>query len=746
MYKTILSLILLILFIPFANAENGDFQNVEQIGFFEYWGDANQTTVTGNYAHVAVGYSGYRILDISDLENPIEIGHCMLGGVGGLIYCMKVTDNYAYLLVYSDDIRSRSIVILDISEPTDIIEVGSTIVDSTQNSLNKIDISGNYLFATTQTDGMLVFDISNPANIVEVLHYAPLNEINNVLCHDDLVYISTYESGIVALDFTDPLNPVEVGSCASGNLWDMFLATDYIMGYNYVNPETRYIVAINITDPQEMTLDSRYPLLEGEEMVNVVDRRVFIKNNIGGIELDIFDFSDVDSPVLITTYVGDAEIDHVDQLNDHLFISQGKLVIADISNPSLPVEVFRSEPLGRISNIKVLGQYGFSFNKHEISTYDLTDPTNPLLIDVTEYSGGIEDFTISNGYSYLLQGDYITNSFIRILNIDDPSNVYSEGIMNLDHSYSNIESFDDDYIYLSSIENSVQILDVTNPLDPVLRGEVPTSGIPQGYDKVGNDLYCVDDDGFLTILDVFNPLDPQLTTSYLFSEPDSPFDGRHLGLDVEVENGFAYISYDKVENGYPTPCFDVLDISDYSNINLLNSIPLDYICYSIKISNEFLFMANYIDGIRIFDIHDPLNVEETGYYDTYGKCFDIELYNDMIVAADSYFMEVIDCEVTNGVEQNLNVPNPEEFTISSAYPNPFNPTLNIEISLPEPSEMNINIHNIMGQKVANITREYYSAGIHNFTFDGSKLSSGIYFVSASSPGEFTQTCKIILMK
>jgi Secretion system C-terminal sorting domain len=92
---------------------------------------------------------------------------------------------------------------------------------------------------------------------------------------------------------------------------------------------------------------------------------------------------------------------------------------------------------------------------------------------------------------------------------------------------------------------------------------------------------------------------------------------------------------------------------------------------------------------------------------------------------------------------------PAEFEISDLYPNPFNPTLNINVSLPETTDLKLSVFNIMGQEVATVANGQYSAGIHNFVFDANEVTShasGIYFVQASIPGKLNQIKKVVLMK
>ncbi len=88
---------------------------------------------------------------------------------------------------------------------------------------------------------------------------------------------------------------------------------------------------------------------------------------------------------------------------------------------------------------------------------------------------------------------------------------------------------------------------------------------------------------------------------------------------------------------------------------------------------------------------------------------------------------------------------PEEFSLNQSYPNPFNPTTNISYTLPRASNVKISVFNINGQLVKTLSEGHHAAGEHLVTFDGSALSSGVYFVFMKADN-FSTSQKIILMK
>lgn len=88
---------------------------------------------------------------------------------------------------------------------------------------------------------------------------------------------------------------------------------------------------------------------------------------------------------------------------------------------------------------------------------------------------------------------------------------------------------------------------------------------------------------------------------------------------------------------------------------------------------------------------------------------------------------------------------PSRFNLSQNYPNPFNPSTNIPFELSEASNVEINVYSILGQKVATIVNELYSAGSHSIQWNAQNLASGVYIYRMQAGG-FTQTRKLILLK
>ncbi|MCK5087627.1 MAG: T9SS type A sorting domain-containing protein, partial [Melioribacteraceae bacterium] len=102
---------------------------------------------------------------------------------------------------------------------------------------------------------------------------------------------------------------------------------------------------------------------------------------------------------------------------------------------------------------------------------------------------------------------------------------------------------------------------------------------------------------------------------------------------------------------------------------------------------------------------------------------------------------------------------PIVYTLSQNYPNPFNPVTTIRYSIPvaalsavsegmplaEVQHVTLTVYDILGREVAALVDKGQKAGIYEVTFDGSNLTSGVYFYRLSS-GSFVKSMKMILLK
>lgn len=96
-------------------------------------------------------------------------------------------------------------------------------------------------------------------------------------------------------------------------------------------------------------------------------------------------------------------------------------------------------------------------------------------------------------------------------------------------------------------------------------------------------------------------------------------------------------------------------------------------------------------------------------------------------------------------EVEIEISQPNVFYLGQNYPNPFNPSTNIKYSIPVDGNVTLKMYDILGEEVSTLVNEYQQAGTFDVVFDGSNLSSGVYYYQLTS-GELTSTKKMMLTK
>jgi len=148
--------------------------------------------------------------------------------------------------------------------------------------------------------------------------------------------------------------------------------------------------------------------------------------------------------------------------------------------------------------------------------------------------------------------------------------------------------------------------------------------------------------------------------------------------------------------------------------------------FKIEMTDQALFAEYLTEGneTRLLVI-----TPETDELFSYSGDFEIT----EIIVANSY------AEVT------VDLPLAVSFSLSDAYPNPFNPTTTMKLTMPVAGDMQVEVYNLLGQIVATLASGYMEASTYTLTWDAADVASGMYFVKAEADG-FTTTQKLMLVK
>jgi hypothetical protein len=210
-------------------------------------------TVAGNLVYAACAGDGIRVYDVSDPTHPAEVAHRFEENLefspdpGPLTRAIALSGNHAYVANGRDGLH-----IYNVSSPTNLIPVGHVAENGSGGSAYDVAVSGNYAYVANSADGMRIYDVSNPTNIVNVGH------TNNNTGHGravgvtvagNYVLLANYFDGLRIYDVFNPSNPICVGhtenSIADENGWcaaDVCLSGNYLLLANYHDVLRTYLL------------------------------------------------------------------------------------------------------------------------------------------------------------------------------------------------------------------------------------------------------------------------------------------------------------------------------------------------------------------------------------------------------------------------------------------------------------------------------------------------------------------------
>ena len=88
---------------------------------------------------------------------------------------------------------------------------------------------------------------------------------------------------------------------------------------------------------------------------------------------------------------------------------------------------------------------------------------------------------------------------------------------------------------------------------------------------------------------------------------------------------------------------------------------------------------------------------------------------------------------------------PSAFTLGAAFPNPFTLTTTVPFEVERPGSVRLSVFDVLGRRVALLVDGDVSAGTHRATLDGSRFTTGVYFVVLEADGR-RQATKVLLIR
>uniref|UniRef100_A0A7C3UXA0 T9SS type A sorting domain-containing protein n=1 Tax=candidate division WOR-3 bacterium TaxID=2052148 RepID=A0A7C3UXA0_UNCW3 len=582
----------------FINISNP--QNPVKIKEYITDGCVRDMILDGEILYIPDPYLGLRVFDISSLDSIEEIGRLIFPGRGffsgytGLF--IKET------LAFAGNSYLDSLEVIDIRDPRNPRRIG---VCYCEGGMGEIFARDDYVYVATDWGGLKIFDISNPSSPFLVSEWrAEDGGVTCVQVKDTFAYVANYDT-LYILNVSNPGNPREIGRLRmltptperTSTIYDL-LVVDTLVYAGVDNPISPQV--INVSNPS-----SPYHIYYRREdkfvMWELQLRSPLLFGLSGFCGLVIYDITEPTSWEVLSTFGVPFQAEQVMLATDSLIAIGGYidgLFLLDITDPISPRD---------------RGGYPvkFSYNPYDTLVGRLGFTMGLEVKDTFLFAGGLGD----NCLHILNFSNPDSIRRIAVCTVARRAGIWSSGIRSLFLQESLI------YVGLSQGGGGqgLVICDVKNPLLPRVLGRVELHNVDMYSLKViGNICYGAGGNGGFFIFDVSDPVNPYVRGHI------PPYSTWGYVNDVWVRDTFAYLaeSFDGI---------GIVKVKDPTNPRRITQCPAPGQCLGVCGSENLLFLAcGFLGGLRVWDISDPINPREVGYYLTGGGPDGLQYRNGII--------------------------------------------------------------------------------------------------------------------
>jgi hypothetical protein len=603
--------------------------------------------------------SGFKIFDISDTLNPVKISYPSYG-IGNAF----ISGNFAYGLWSSEDDLYSHLRVVNISDPRNLVFIADLAIPRYAGGLFIRDtIAFVTSFQIEDGSTLYLVDISDFENmaIISSIEFPEYQEAREIIVSGNYAYIACAREFSV-FNISQPTQPTYIGTINIGECGDMKEYGNTLFLYGEYG-----LSIIDISIPGNPVLTDSFQFDPGiADVWKQADTLYFVSHGLSNsaMEMGILDIADLSQPRLIGGYnMPGASLD-VSIKGNYAYVANAESGIRsiDITEPANPVAGRNKPARYNASGIFIDGDYAFITMDYYIEIFDISVPDSFSIIGNINLPGWFSDIFVDSAYIYVAY----SGPGIQIYSKQDISHPAIVGSYNQLQLVFGIFAAGD-YLYACN-HNSVDIIDISNPANPVLISSIPDNNYPQDVIVKGNYLFVTDYRNSMKIIDISNPSNPILVSNY----------------------------------------------------------PTAYFGKQVIVEGEYAFLRGY-GGIEIVNVTDPFHPYLIDIY----ECAGMSIFSkgDMVYIAAADHFEIAMLTET-GIDNTNKLPEYQANPMN--YPNPFNGSTTIDYILPQAAPVFINMYNIMGQKSRELSLGFQSDGHHSFVWPVDDIPSGVIFYEVAA--------------
>ncbi len=263
---------------------------LDEIGFVNTPGVAQDIITSGWYAYVPDNYAGLQIIYFGNPESP-EIVYTM-DDFEDRVISADIGDDFLYVTSHSGSDDPGVISMVDISDPNNPVVTGSS---STSGIPYDIKAVGNFAYVADGDNGLTVFFISGSAPHF-VTNVSTGGHAQSIYVDGTNAYITQGLDGIAIFDITDPFNPTLSATYATTGAKDIFVQNNYA----FIADSEGGLLILDVSNPSSPAYADRIETDGFVTGVHVDDSYAYISDSeIGLITIDI---SSIIDPFILGYY------------------------------------------------------------------------------------------------------------------------------------------------------------------------------------------------------------------------------------------------------------------------------------------------------------------------------------------------------------------------------------------------------------------------------------------------------------
>ena len=493
------------------------------IGRYDFDDFVGGIAIASDHAFVTVRSQGVQVIDVSDPSSPTLAGSIDLPGSN---LAISVEGSVATVVQTGIPYNGR-VTVLDVTDPTTPAEAGH-IDNSNFFFFFGVALSGTHAYVSDER-GLNIINVSDPASPFVEGYLDTSSALLHVVASGNLVIANWADSELRVIDVGDPANPVPVGALPitdikslSSNGGLLFLADGEIQIVDVDEPSLPEVIGRHSPpdDPVDIVISGDFAYAAA------------------GSEMRVWDVLDPDSPISIASLDLPGSSLGIDVVENTAFLSdyENGLHVYGISDPTTPVEIGHLDIAGDgFGRLAAGGGFAYIVDDYGLVMVDVSDPTTPAAPHrvLSTYFNGL-DLAVSGNTVYVAAGQegllifenvgpghyldligslaaidtvesvavaghhaYVTDfGEFRIIDVSDPTAPVWVGLLDSEEHFKSVV-VNGNTAYAAW--ETVAVIDVSSPANPVLLDRFETPGVPAAVFVANAHLFVADGPGGLSV-------------------------------------------------------------------------------------------------------------------------------------------------------------------------------------------------------------------------------------------------------